>query len=94
MSIRLVQLFCDDELWRKWGGSAVRPVQSQSCPASTVIGGRERFSLWVLPPVERCPLTNMGKKWILLVNFYPFTLIFFLLVRPYILGTLYISSLI
>ena len=42
MSIRLVQLFCDDELWRKWGGSAVRPVQSQSCPASTVIGGSQR----------------------------------------------------
>ena len=28
-----------------------------------------------------CPLTNMGKKWMLLVNFYPFTFIFFLLAK-------------
>ena len=28
-----------------------------------------------------CPLSNMGKKWILEVNFYPFTFIFFLLAQ-------------
>ena len=38
-------------------------------------------TLWGSATGGMCPLTNMGKKWILEVNFYPFTFIFFLLAK-------------